>query len=96
MDITLLTPNYIPPIYVTMDIFSADVPALLRLDILDMYSFVPDTVINFLKKGKITKSDRGKFKEVLEEWSVPLSLYEGHIYAAMNLATTTFFARPQL
>ena len=68
VDISQLTPNYIPPIYVIMDIVAVDVPALLGSDIIDMHSFLPDTVLNCPRKRTFTKSDHGKVKDALE-WS---------------------------
>ena len=65
MGVPLLTPNFITPIYFTMDVVAADFFALPGLDILGMRSLVPDTLINCLKKREIIQSDRGKFKNVL-------------------------------
>ena len=79
-----------------MDVINADIPALLGLDILDRHNMYLDTVTNQLVK--CTKIDKPKHQshDVIRDWSVPVTRYNGHVYASMSTPTLTFFGRVQL
>lgn len=97
VEIPLATPGHLKPIYVNLDVVSADVPALLGLDILDTESLFPDTAMNQLTKkiilDNITDQD-GKFhaKFPVEEWSIPLMRHYGHIYVAFSFPSCVYFS----
>ena len=69
VDISLLTPDRIPLIFITMDVVSADVPAPLGLHVLDAESHVADTCEGRLRKRiKVTnfkKSDGKQMSDVV-------------------------------
>ena len=94
IDLPLATPNGIPPIYITMDVVAANVPALLGLDVLDEHSLTPNTVSNELVKCSAIPSDTGV--TVHYWWNVPMTRFHGHVYVAMSIATPLFYSTEQL
>ncbi len=66
VELPIATPNGIPLIYVGLDIVSADVPALLGLDILGSESLFADTVTNRLVKRVVTSEPDEPFRYVDE------------------------------
>lgn len=95
IDLPLATPAGIQAIFVTLDVVSADVPALLGLDILDSHHFVADTVSNRLVKRSIATMEDGQ-KYCIDDWSVPLIRAHAHIYADMRFPVLTFFTKQEL
>ena len=101
MEIPLATPTGIPPIWVSLDVVAADVPALLGLDVLYTHALLLDTFSNCLRKRIVLDKhgeNDGKNEDVsiIDEWIVPLERYHGHIYAPFGFSTRTFFTRPEL
>lgn len=91
VDVPLLTPDRIPPIFITMDVVSADVLALPGLDVLGAESLVANTFEDRPRKRvKISNLKRacGKQMEdvIVDAWSVPLSRHLGHIYTSFGFA----------
>ena len=89
------------PIYISLDVVSADVPALLGMDVLDAESLVAETCSNQLKKRIVLQNIEGtdgtKLDNVaVDEWSIALTRYLGHIYAPYGPSTATYFTRTQL
>ena len=96
VSISLATPPGIPPLPVVMDVVEAEIPALLGLDMLDKELLTADTVTNRLTKRKLFRLQDGSYKH-LNECSVPLiRAKSNHVYAEMDLATSSFFTKPQL
>lgn len=95
LSLPLATPPGIPTIFVTLDVISAEIPALLGLDILDCHSMYIDTVQNLLVKCTVLKSDNSK-SHILKDWNVPVHRHNGHVYADMSTPVITFFNRQQL
>ena len=101
VDIPLLTPDRIPPIFITTDVVSADITALLGHDVLDSESLVADTFEGRLRKrikvSDFKKSDGKQMSDiVIDAWSVPLSRHLGHIYASFVFSPRMYFTRIQL
>lgn len=92
----LETPPGIPSISVPLDVISADVPALLGLDVMDNHSLTPCTVSNRLIRRKVLDNKTHSHSYVIDDWSVPLKRYEGHLYANICVPVSTFFSKPQL
>lgn len=60
ISLPLATPRGIAPVYITCNVISADIPALLVLNDLDFYSLMVDTVSNRLvKRVLVPSNDRG-------------------------------------
>ena len=79
-----------------MDVVSADVPALVRLDFLDYHSLLVDTVTNRLTKRVIVPDD-DRQQYVMDEWHMPLTRKHNHVYARMaKLAPQVLYTRQQL
>lgn len=95
IDFPLKTPHGVRNIYVTLDVVSADVPALLGLDILDKHLLNADTVSNMLVKKAIVESDVDG-PHVMDEWSIPMSRADGHVYADIAKANQVCFTRHKL
>ncbi len=95
VEIPLETPNGIPLMSVGLDIVSADVPALLDLDILDSESLFADTMTNRLVKRVVTSEPDEPLRYV-DEWSVPLTRFDHHVYAKMSFPRSIFCSRAQL
>lgn len=83
ISLPLMTPSGIPDKYVQMDVFSADVPALVGLDFLDNHFLMVDTVTNRLTKRVIVKGNDGTHY-VMDEWYVPLTRRHHHVYSQMS------------
>ncbi len=92
IELPLATPPGIPLVYVTLDIVSADIPALLGLEVLDGESLMVGTVTNRLWKRVITSSEIEPLTYV-DLWHVPLTRYDGHVYTAMSFPSNVFFTR---
>ena len=83
------------PVLVTLDVFKADIPALLGMDILDRESLTPDTVANRLPK-RVTVSGSNGEQMYIDEWHIAMSCFaSNHIYVPIR-STPDFFARSQL
>lgn len=91
----LLTPVGVPNLYVKLDVVTADVPALLGLDVLDSHSLTADTVSNKLIKKSVHRNGEGTVSFV-EEWSVPLRRADGHVYVDIAKDERIFFSAAQL
>lgn len=94
--IPLETPPGIPTIQVSLDVVSTDVPALLGRDVMDENSLTPCTVSNRLVKRTVVDHKNPSQSYTMNEWSVPLKRYEGHLYAQVSIPVLTFFSKPQL
>ena len=56
--IQLKTPFGVAPVYVQLDVFQADIPALLGMDVLDRESLMADTVANrLIKRTRLKHKD---------------------------------------
>ncbi len=95
IELPLATPPGISVVYVTLDIVSADIPALLGLDVLDDESPMVDTVTKPLWKRVIT-SDEDEPLTYIDLWHVKLTRYDNHVYAAMSFPRNIFFTRTHL
>ncbi len=95
MELPLATPDGIPLIYVSLDIVSADIPALLGLDVLDSESLFADTVTYRLVKRVVT-SERDEPLLYVDEWYMPLKRFDHHVYAKMSFLRSIFVTRAQL
>ena len=73
------TPKTSPPIYVTLDVVAADVPALLGLDELDAENLIADTVQNKLIKTIVVQEGYYKNHKIYE-WSMYLIRHIRHIF----------------
>ncbi len=91
----LATPDNIPPIPVMMDIVPADIPALLGLDVLDKENLYADTVTNRLVKRIITSHPPASLR-FSDQWSMPLTRFDNHVYAPMEFPTAVLYTRPEL
>ena len=101
VDLPLATPSHFRPVFVTVDVVSADVPALLGLDVLEAESLVADTVLTRLTKRIVLRglrNENGKLLEdtAVDDWSVPLQRYFSHVYVSFGFSSRTYFARTQL
>lgn len=86
------------PVYVELDVVSADIPALMGMDVLDRESLTPCTISNQLMKrilvGTDSKTGTPQFCDI---WNVPLQRSKSqHLYAKMDLMASTYFTRTQL
>ena len=79
-----------------LDVISADIPALLGMDVMDENSLTPCTVSNRFIKRTVVDHQNSSQSYVMDGWSVPLKRYEGHLYAQMSLPVLTFFSTAQL
>lgn len=92
----LFTPPGASKVIVEMDIVTADILALLGMDVLDKESLAPCTVSNRLVKRVLHKRPDGK-NIYIDEWSVPKKRSaSNHLYADLNLSTAMYFTRTQL
>ena len=74
---------------------SADIPALLGMDVLDHESLMADTVGNRLTKRSVVLDN--VFYFYFDEWHMPLYRSKsGHVYVEMDCSTTVMFTRSQL
>ena len=94
--VPLETPPVIPTIKVVLDVISADIPALLGMDVMDDNSLTPCTVSNRFIKKTVVDHENPSQSYVIDDWSVPLKRHEGHLYAQMSLPVLTFFSKAQL
>ena len=89
--IPLETPPGISTIQVCLDVVSADVPALLGMDVMDENSLTPCTVSNRLIKRTVADHKNPSHYYIMDDWSVPLKRHEGHLYAQVSIPVLTFF-----
>lgn len=83
-----------PTIDVELDVVSADIPALLGMDLLDRESLTPCTVMNILVNRV---QDPENNTEYIYLWHVPLMRSNsGHLYAAMECSTPIYISKLQL
>ena len=92
--IPLGTPPGVSPVYISLEVVSADVPALLGMDVLDAESLVADPCSNELKKRIVLQNIEGtdgtRLDNVaVDKWSIPLTRYLGHIYAPYGFSIAT-------
>lgn len=85
----------VPNIYMKPDVVTADVPALLELDVLDAYSLTADIISNRLVKKGIHRNRDGTVSFV-EKWSVPLRRANGYVYDDIAKDKQVFFTAEQL
>lgn len=95
ISIPLMTPQGMPNIFVKLEVVSADVPALIGLNVLDVQSLVADTVLNRLVK-KMVRSLRNRKFSTIEEWSVPLIRADDHLYVKILRPKNIYFTTTQL
>ncbi len=94
--IRLKTPTGQPPVFVEVDVVSADIPPLLGMDLLDRESLTPCTISNRLIKRIPIFKENGEI-EYLDIWSIPLTRAKSsHLYEKMDLDVPVFFTRDQL
>lgn len=77
--ILLDTPPGIPTIPVLVDVISANVPALMEMDVLDQHLLTPCTVTNRLVKRTIVVEGDNYYG--MDDWYIPLTRFDGHLYA---------------
>ena len=80
---------------VFLDIVPVNVPALLGLDVLDSKQLCADNVINRVVRVKVLprSCDSMEYQDI---WSVPIIWRDGHLYASMCFAVSTFYKTVQL
>lgn len=90
----LQTAPGVPTINVELDVVSADIPALLGMDLMDRESLTPCTVMNKLIKRIPDDSSESGYKDI---WNVPLyKASSGHLYAKMECAIPIHITKMQL
>lgn len=92
--IPLDTPKGIPTILVLFDVISAGVPALTEIDVLDQRSLTPCTVSNWLIKWTLV--DEGDTSYAMGVSQIPLTKFEGHLYAQYSILVLTCFNSQQV
>ena len=95
VQVALETPPGMPDITVLMDIVPVNIPALLRLDVLDFESLYANNVTNCLVHRQVTSRPSAELA-VRDTWSVPIFHHHGHLYAKMSLPPTNFYTTAQL
>lgn len=96
INIPLRTPVGQPIIFVEMDVVTANIPALLGMDIMDKESLTPCTVSNRLIKRVPIGKAKGEI-EYCDQWHVPLTRSAStHLYAQMDFGVQIFFSKAQL
>ena len=89
--LALQTPTKVDPIFVEMDVVTANVPAFLGLDEMDENALTPGIVTNMLVR-RIFKN--GKFTNL---WHIKLIRAESnHLFAPLKISKVTRFTRVQL
>lgn len=92
LSVCLSTPTETPNIYVKVVVVLA---TLLRLDILDSYCLMADTVTIRLVKKSVHNSRNGEIRTI-GEWSVPLNRVDGHVFVSIALLGNIYFSTAQL
>ena len=94
--VPLATPEGVAVIHVVMDVVTADIPALLGMDLMDKESLTPCVVSNtFVKKSYQEMKDGTK--KYVDDWSVPLFRSKSnHVYAKIEMPINAHFSRAQL
>lgn len=96
MKLPLATPDGKTTILVTLDVVSADIQALLGMDVLDSECLIADTVASRLVKGAKYLDQDGSL-DYFDEWYFPLFRCRGnHVYAKMDCPTSLLFTRSPL
>ena len=67
VDLPLATSSHFRPVFVTVYVVSADVPALLGFDLLSAESLVADTVMNWLSNPIVLRGRRDESGKLLED-----------------------------
>lgn len=93
--VTLQTRAHQCQVLILPDIFSVEIPALLSLEVLDSECRYADNLANRVANRQVT-SKRGIPPKHLEFWSVPLSRFDGHLYACTRFSKSTFCTAQQL
>lgn len=95
IDLKLAAPAGMWNIYVKLDVVAADIPTFLRLDILNSHSLIAETVSNLQLKKTEFKTKNGSVS-FIEEWSVPLTKADFHVYVNLAQSERICFTRKQL
>ena len=95
IELSLYTPSSIPEIIVLMDIVPVNVLALLGLDVLDAEKLYFDNATNRLVHRKVITRSGDNFKYV-DQWSVPISRHDNHLYSKMCFSTSSFYSTASL
>ena len=83
-------------IHVVMDVVTADIPALLGLDLMDQESLTPCVVSGRFIKRAYHQLENGE-KTYFDEWSVPsFRSKSNHIYVKISMPINAHFSRAQL
>lgn len=96
-DLPLATPSGKSPIYITLDILSADIPPVMRLEVMNAHSLTPNTVSNELQECHVFYSHAEESPALVDTlWNIPMTSCDDHVYAAMSPGTSRYFSKTQL
>ena len=96
ISLPLATPPGVKPILVQFDIVQANIPPLLRMNVLDREKLVADTVFNRLARRSANELEDGRMTYVGKGFIPLVRSLSRHVYVPLDCGTRKYLTKAQL